>query len=387
MASNKEAMHETLRRKYALLLHENAYWHAANIERSENKKFSGTIANQIYREAFDITEKALKKRLTDKEYQHESETLKKVLRGMETLRNKMTDGKLKYPYLKKLILENKDFANVRGTDEDVYEFAKKIGYCLTKDDAGYGDGCFVEDQNGEYVVDRNAVLKAIDETIWSASSQNLPHLKTYEDTESMLDKYKGVYAVYYPVITDQKKRRYFKSVLRISHVIKIGKEQGIMRAKLNMPNVKKGDKFYYQYRGKFNPLLNEAFGSFTFFMDTQSINGEIEEAKRNKVEPDSVTIMCHGMHNQEAIFSGVISSFNQREGNETDRYPYSSVVFLKKMFLDITSEIERSETEYEFMTAGIEAFDDIDQLSEHDEYMGILFSENNNSNVLKPPVL
>ncbi|WP_133471324.1 hypothetical protein [Paraglaciecola marina] len=406
---------ETLRRKYALLQHYNAYWHAAKAGIDKNANLATnrrTYSDKYFSRAFGIT---LIKDLSHKKNRPSETSIKKIIKFSEDLYEaKCIDDKTpKYPYLAELDqLSKTDFLNEPGTDDDVYSFALKLGYCLMKDGKTYSEGCdisedcYVRNEHGELVVDRIAVLKAIDEVLWSAPSQGSVHLKSYDEAEENLEGYRGVYAVYYPVNIGKNKRYFFKSALRISHVVASGGKKGVIRAKLNMRNLTMGGGDYYQYRGKFIPMCENKFGYFTFELDTKSISGEMpdhdlneqvqkkitkktirEEMEIAEARSDSVLIMCNGLDKDFGLtdFTGVISSLNQRESGREFRSPYSSVaLFIKQDFEDM-SEIEKSKAEYKFMTEEMNCFKSINELKKDNKAAAKIFNSRDNSWVLKPP--
>jgi hypothetical protein len=328
---------ETLKRKFSLLAHNNIYLRIAAIDMEDSpdkvieKK---SKAETTFFHAFG-TGLGSVKNPSKKKSSPQGSTIKDIVDAALRLRNTMIEGtkNFKYPELQQfpaLVLE--DFKNEPGTDEDIYKFGIKLGYCIMDKDKVTHNDFFVTDDEGNFIPDRVAVLKAIDEEFWTDSIQSTVHLTNHQETEPLFDYYKGVYAVYYPSIIDDSKRRFIKSTLRISHLANVNKDITVTRAKLNMPNAKLGDQHYYQYRGRFYPIFDKEFMQFSFDLDVSSINGETNHSE--KVKPDTVNIICRRMNNLQP-FSGVLTSLNQRQDYPL-RSPYaSSALIIRQDYSDL----------------------------------------------------
>ena len=142
---------ETLKRKFSLLAHNNIYLRIAAIdmEDSPDKVISKkSKAETTFFHAFG-TGLGSVKNPSKKKSSPQGSTIKDIVDAALRLRNTMIEGtkNFKYPELQQfpaLVLE--DFKNEPGTDEDIYKFGIKLGYCIMDKDKVTHSDIFVTDE-------------------------------------------------------------------------------------------------------------------------------------------------------------------------------------------------------------------------------------------------
>lgn len=392
---------ETLKRKFALLRHPaNAYLIAGALEYDKDKISRIPVgpntkhSDIVSQNAFGVNSSTLLSTITGGSPQHR--TKKAIVDVSNELRDKKDDnGQYKYPFLRQLKpIEPRDLSDDGGgSDQEVYDFARKLGYSFTEEALDIGAGSFTISSDGQVALNRLEVFKALDSELASYISPMYGQFYTQPDIESIYEEYKGVYALYYPVIIDQDIKLYFKSTLRVSHVLEREHGARVIKLKLNMPNLMSGNENYYQYRGQLIPMSRGkvGFNQLSFELMTQTINGEaLYSTSDVSVVPDFLTIMAHGMTGEHSPFTGLLTSINQRKDMKR-RTPYSSYVVLKKQmrFIEKMSNEERSEAEHHFMQKGMRLFDSVDELEKEDEdgaEIARILRENpeHNDNIIAP---
>lgn len=246
-----------------------------------------------------------------------------------------------------------------GNREDhLFTFAKKLGFCKRDEDTGHFLLTY-----GETEVDRMAVITTIDEEKNTVNKPGCGVNLSEGFAERLFNKYKGVYALYFPSsYMGSKDEGYLMAALRVSHILK--KDQSrVIRIKLNTPNIEL-QKARYQYRGYLSPVGDKNHLNLTLYLATQTINREEYLPDASPLDPETLNIICSRMPGVDSAFRGMLLSLNQR-GSGSSQFPYAAKVVLKKQLFEGTEkEVFLAERKF-MMNTGLGYFNSVNSLLEY----------------------
>lgn len=238
-------------------------------------------------------------------------------------------------HLKPLIWDDFDPEVIQHVDreEHFYSFAEKLGFCKR-----ICQGGSLILNNGEVVLDKMSVIKAVDRNKNTANKPGCGVNISLPFAKKLFDRYHGVYALYYPAgYRHAGKQGFIMAAMRVSHTLEQNnKTCSVIRVKLNIPNVS-CEAARYQYRGFLTPVGNKDHLHLTFYLATNTINREQYQSEKPPLDPDTVNIICTKMIGIDRVFFGVLTSLSQREPGYS-RQPYASKVLIKRQEFNGSSQ-------------------------------------------------
>lgn len=242
-------------------------------------------------------------------------------------------------------------------------------------------------------VDHLALLKNIDQHLYYPPRADHAHYVSAITAESLIQKLKGVYSVYYPCILPDGTTGYFRATMRISYAliheptrytVSDNKAIRVLRCKLNVPRVIGTGTFAtsfdearadsidvpedtpkpanaqtsppeslagvnrYQYRGRLTPVGNHDHFFLDFALETDAYEGRplsTDDGNRLPLLPDAFRIVMGlpqgGTGGNDNIVTGMITSINQRSelhlanGKEHRQIYSSKAIIVKQDFSNL----------------------------------------------------
>ncbi|MCG8315455.1 MAG: hypothetical protein MI976_19775 [Pseudomonadales bacterium] len=255
-----------------------------------------------------------------------------------------------------------DFINTELTEESLYCFAEKLGFCHPYIDSE-NESTFEFDEN--YSKERVAymsVVKAIDKEKNILKKPGCGVYLSKENANELFTKSEGVYGLYYSagIVDDAGNVPFVKAGLRVSHTLHLD-DASVIRVKLNIPNAGNA-KARYQYRGYMIPV-GEEHVNLTLNLARATINKELHNGSFEKqTNTDIVNLTSTALYQaHKTVYRGILASLSQRD-HSNQRMPYASKALLfRKKFNGTPDEIFQQERL--FMTdTGLGFYDSLEAL-------------------------